>query len=157
MRPSFCLLERAERRTASAPPHQCLMEAWNVASAREAHIKLPKEFVPNNIRFHSAESTTLRSIRSGSYSSLRPLLLVIRAEAMVARSTLPQGRDAREDFVFAYKFLCLESLPLAFSKLWSVTGRSLGTFLIIVERVTDEKTWAGFSTPPLGDLTRCWA
>jgi hypothetical protein len=111
-----------------------------VASAREAYINLPKEFVPNNLRFHSAESTTLRSIRSGSYSSLRPLLLAIRAEAIVAQSTLPQGRDAREDFVFIYKFLCLECLPLAFSKLWSVTGRSLGTFPTIVERVVEKKT-----------------
>jgi hypothetical protein len=138
MRPSLCLLERAERRTASTPPYQYLMEAWNVTSAREAYINLLKEFVPNNLRFHSVESTTLRSYAQVP-TPLRPLLLATHAEAMVAQSTLPQGRDAREDFVFIHKFSCLESLPLAFSKLWSVTGRSLGVFPTIAERDTDER------------------
>jgi hypothetical protein len=67
MQPSLCLLERAERRTASTPPYQYVMEVWNVASAREAYINVPNEFAPNNLRFHSAESTSSRSIRSGSY------------------------------------------------------------------------------------------
>jgi hypothetical protein len=134
VRPSFCLLERAERRTTSTPPYQYLMEVRDVASAREAYISLPNEFVPKNLRFHQP-SPQLHVQYARVPTPLRPLLLAIHAEAMVARSTIPQGRDPREDFVFIYKFSCLESLPLAFSKLWSVTGRSLRMFPTIVKKL----------------------
>jgi hypothetical protein len=62
-----CLLKRAERMTANSPPYQYLTEVWNVASAREAYINLPKELVPDNLGFHSTEPTTPRLIHSSSY------------------------------------------------------------------------------------------
>jgi hypothetical protein len=73
MRPSFCLLKQAERGAVSSlyqvhePQMQYPMEVWNVASAREVYIDLPKGLVPDNLGFRSTESTTPRSIRSSSH------------------------------------------------------------------------------------------